>query len=287
MPSLSTLQRHSLVHATVHARHAFRHGRNLPIDCPATTTRLRRVAILNMTTIVAGASGATGQTLVEQLLDRGQNVKAVVRSPDKLPKAVRERPNLTLIHGSILDLSNTEIAGHVKNCNAVASCLGHNLTFKGLFGPPRRLVTDTTRRLCDAIKANDTEVPIKFVLMNTTGNRNRDLNEPVSFAQRCVIRLLRLCLPPHVDNEEAADYLRTKIGQNDKAVEWVAVRPDGLTNEGAVTEYELHASPIRSAIFDAGKTSRINVGHFMADLISDSEIWNKWKGQMPVIYNNA
>lgn len=123
--------------------------------------------------------------------------------------------------------------------------------------------------------------------MNTTGNRNRDLNEPVSFAQRCVIGLLRLCLPPHVDNEEAADYLRTKIGQNDKAVEWVAVRPDGLTNEGAVTEYELHASPIRSAIFDAGKTSRINVGHFMADLISDSEIWNKWKGQMPVIYNKA
>lgn len=58
-----------------------------------------------MTTIVVGATGATGQTLVEQLLDRGQNVTAVVRSPDKLPKAVREHPNLTLIHGSILDLS--------------------------------------------------------------------------------------------------------------------------------------------------------------------------------------
>ncbi len=32
-------------------------------------------------------------------------------------------------------------------------------------------------------------------------------------------------------------------------------------------------------------TSRINVGHFMADLITDEEIWNRWKGQMPVIYN--
>ena len=51
--------------------------------------------------------------------------------------------------------------------------------------------------------------------MNTTGNRNRDLNEPISLAQKCVIGLLRLLLPPHADNEDAADYLRTKIGQND------------------------------------------------------------------------
>lgn len=60
-----------------------------------------------------------------------------------------------------------------------------------------------------------------------------------------------------------------------------------MTNEDEVTEYNVYPSPIRSAIFDAGKTSRINVGQFMADLITDSEVWNKWKGQMPVIYNNV
>jgi hypothetical protein len=63
-----------------------------------------------------------------------------------------------------------------------------------------------------------------------------------------------------------------------------AVRPDTLINEDEVTEYEVHPSPTRSAIFDAGKTSRINVGHFMAELITDDELWNRWKGQMPVIY---
>jgi hypothetical protein len=70
-------------------------------------------------------------------------------------------------------------------------------------------------------------------------------------------------------------------------VEWVAVRPDSLTNEDTVTAYELHASPTRSAIFDPGKSSRINVAHFMADLITDPHTWNEWKGQMPVIYNKA
>jgi len=123
--------------------------------------------------------------------------------------------------------------------------------------------------------------------MNTAGNSNRDLDEPISVGQKCVIGLLRLLLPPHVDNEKAADYLRTKIGRHDRAIEWAAVRPDNLIDEDQVTEYEVHASPIRSAIFDAGLTSRINVGHFMADLISDDDTWTKWKGQMPVIYNKS
>jgi len=240
-----------------------------------------------MTTIIVGASGATGRLLVEQLLDRGQHVKVIVRSPDKLPESLSDHDHLSVICASVLDLSDAEMAQHLNGCEAVASCLGHNLSWQGIFGHPRRLVTDATRQLCNAIKANKSEMSTKFVLMNTTGNRNRDLYEPISFAQRLVMGLIRLLLPPHADNEMAADYLRTHIGQEDGAIEWVAVRPDGLTNENTVTAYEVHPSPIRSAIFDTGKTSRINVGHFMADLITDVDIWNKWKGQMPVIYNKA
>lgn len=238
-----------------------------------------------MTTLVVGASGATGRLLVQQLLERGEDVRIIVRSTVSLPVELKSCDNLTITEASLLDLSDDELAEHVKGCRAVASCLGHNLSFKGIFGPPYRLVTDATRRLCTAIKANNPEGVTKFVLMNTTGNRNRDLAEPISFAQKCVIGLLRVMLPPHVDNEQAADYLRTNIGQTDALIEWAAVRPDTLTNEDEVTEYAVYPSPIRSAIFDAGKTSRINVGHFMAELITDAELWNQWKVQMPVIYN--
>ncbi|MFC0605685.1 NAD(P)-dependent oxidoreductase [Winogradskyella pulchriflava] len=237
-----------------------------------------------MTVLVVGASGATGSKLVEQLLVQNQKVKVIVRSPEKLPESWKTNDNLQIITASVLDLSEAEMRTIVSDCDAVASCLGHNLTFKGIYGQPRKLVTDATRRLCDAIKANHPQSTTKFVLMNTTGNRNRDLKEPISFAQKCVIGLLRLLLPPHVDNEKAADYLRTQIGQNDNYIEWAAVRPDGLINEDTVTPYEIHPSPTRSAIFNAGKVSRINVAHFMASLISDKNLWNKWKGQMPVIY---
>ena len=240
-----------------------------------------------MTTLVAGATGATGRLLVEQLLKRGQKVRAIVRSPEKLSELLKNYDKLSVIHASILDLSDVEMAHHLKGCDAVASCLGHTLSLKGMYGPPRRLVTDATRRLCDAIQANQPRRPAKFVLMNTAGNRNRDLDEPISFGERCVVGLLRLLLPPQVDNEKAADYLRTQIGRDDGTIEWAAVRPDSLIDRDQVTEYEVHPSPIRSALFDPGSTSRINVAHFMARLITEEDTWDKWKGQMPVLYNKV
>ncbi len=240
-----------------------------------------------MTILVVGASGATGRQLVEQLLIQGHNVKAVVRSPEKLPESWKNNDRLQIISASILELSDKEMGEYALNCQAIASCLGHNMNWKGIYGHPRKLVTDATIRLCNAIKINNPVNPVKYVLMNTTGNRNRDLSEPISIGQKCVIGLIRLLLPPHEDNEKAADYLRTQIGQNNQFIEWAAVRPDDLINEEKVTNYEIHPSPIRSAIFDAGKTSRLNVGHFMANLISDADLWKKWKGQMPVIYNKS
>ena len=238
-----------------------------------------------MTILVVGASGATGRKLVEQLLIQGHNIKVIVRSPEKLPESWKNNKSLQIISASILELSDKELRDLVFGCNSIASCLGHNLNWKGIYGHPRKLVTNATRRLCNAIEVSKPKSPIKYVLMNTTGNRNRDLSEPISFGQKCVIGLIRLLLPPHVDNEKAADYLRTQIGQNQQFIEWAAVRPDNLINEEEVSDYEIHSSPIRSAIFDPGKTSRINVGNFMANLINDDVLWDKWKGKMPVIYN--
>jgi nucleoside-diphosphate-sugar epimerase len=240
-----------------------------------------------MKIFIAGASGATGQKLTAQLLERGHQVVAVVRSKSSLPEELRNHENLYVIQASLLDLSDNELTQLVNGCSAVASCLGHNMTLKGMFGHPRRLVTDATRRLCKAIKANQPATPVRFVLMNTVGNSNRDLNEPLSFGERAVTGLLRTVLPPMADNEQAPEYLRTEIGQKDAVVEWAAVRPDSLLNEDTVTGYSVCPSPTTSAIFSSGQTSRINVGHFMAELITDDAVWQQWKGQMPVIYNHT
>ncbi len=239
-----------------------------------------------MATLIVGASGATGRLLAEQLLKRGQQIRVIVRSPEKLPDILRNNDNVSVIHASLLELSDVELIRYVKGCDAIASCLGHNLTFRGVFGKPRQLVTEAVRRLCNAVRENKAGAPVKFVLMNTAGNRNRDLVEPVSLAQHGVIWLLRLLLPPHPDNERAADFLRSQVGQNNAMLEWVAVRPDTLVEAPEVSAYDVHPSPTRSAIFNAGKTSRINVGHFMAELITNPDTWAAWRGQMPVVYNS-
>lgn len=238
-----------------------------------------------MKTLVLGASGATGKHLVEQLLEMGHEVKAMVRTPENLPKSWKENERLTIIQGSISATSKAQMIEYISDCDAVASCLRHNLSLKGIFGKPRRLVTDAIRLVCETIQKSPSEKPIKILLMNTAGKSNRDLLEPISLGQKMIIGILRLILPPHIDNENAADYLRTEIGQNNTAIEWVTIRPDTLLSDEQVTEYELHQSPTRSAIFNPGKTSRINVGNFMARLVTDDNLWSAWKGQMPVIYN--
>lgn len=238
-----------------------------------------------MIILVVGATGTTGSLLVKQLLDAGHSVKAVVRSKEKLSGLAEAYPALTLTSGNVLEMNTIELADILEGCDAVCSCLGHNLTWKGIFGKPRRLVTDSIKSLCVAIEYNKPSRPVRMVLMNTNGNMNRDLNEAYSRKDRFVISILRNVLPPHVDNEEAADYLRTVIGKNHDYVEWVAVRPDNLIDEEEVSEYTINPSPVRGVIFDSGKTSRINVANFMARLSYDLGLFEQWKGQMPVINN--
>ncbi len=238
-----------------------------------------------MKILVVGATGATGQHVVSQLLERGHDVKVIVRTTERLPEEIRNHSNISIIKGTVLDMADADIVQYIQGCDAIASCLGHTLSFQGVFGHPRGLVTESVSRLCEAVQANAPEKPIKFILMNSAGCRNQDIPESISFGQYCVVGLLRLLLPPHADNENASDYLRKAIGPGHPSIQWAVVRPDNLIDESSVSPYTVYTSPTRSAIFNAGTTSRINVAHFMADLITDSAIWAEWKGQMPVIYN--
>jgi putative NADH-flavin reductase len=47
--------------------------------------------------------------LVEELLPRGQNVKVIVRSPEKLPESCKSNKNLKIISASILELTDFEM----------------------------------------------------------------------------------------------------------------------------------------------------------------------------------
>lgn len=238
-----------------------------------------------METLILGASGATGKKLVEQLIASNNRVKIIVRDQTKLPSSWKNNPLISIIEKNISEVGRVEMMKYLEGCNAVVSCLGHNLSCKGIFGKPRKLVTDAVALVCSSIVNSENVNSMKFILMNTAGNRNRDLNEKVSFMHKVVVAMIRFIIPPHKDNEDAADFLRINIGGHHSKIEWVIVRPDTLLHHDQVSDYTIHLSPTSSAIFKPGKTSRANVAHFMKNLLTDKKLWDNWKGKMPVIYN--
>merc|ERR1712124_50472 len=102
------------------------------------------------TKMVVGATGMTGRFVVEYLLNNSHKVKAIVRSPEKLTEAIRGHPNLTLIHATLLDLSDDDMQRHLQDCDTIFSCLGHVMSLRGIFFPPRDLCAQAVRRLCNA-----------------------------------------------------------------------------------------------------------------------------------------
>jgi nucleoside-diphosphate-sugar epimerase len=245
---------------------------------------------IKMTTLVVGASGATGKLVVEQLLAQGKNVKVIVRSTDTFANTIKNHSRLVITKANILELTNEQLQAQVIGCTAVVSCLGHNLSIKGIYGHPRRLVKHAVQRLCDAIEATagiNANTPVKFILMNSTGNQNIRDGEKIPLSQAIAVNIIRFLVPPHADNEDAADYLQSHYGQNNPVLEWVTVRPDALVNQPLTSVYDIYKAPTRNPIFNPGITSRINVAHFMSELITNVDLWNTWKSCMPVIYNRV
>jgi hypothetical protein len=236
------------------------------------------------TVLLVGGTGRTGRRALRQLLGRGVRVRAIVRSRGKLPPDVAGNANLTVIEASLLSLRDEELQHHLRGCDAVISCLGHVLSLKGVFGPPRDLVTSATMRLCRGVEALQPPAPIKLVLMSSVSvHRPGGPDARRGVFERALLRVLRGVLPPARDNQRAADFLVDEIGPDDAFVQWAMVRPDSLL-EGEVSEYALHEGLVNS-LFAPGSTNMANVAHFMCELVTDPKTWADWKGKLPVITN--
>jgi nucleoside-diphosphate-sugar epimerase len=235
-----------------------------------------------MKTLVFGASGATGKLVVSQLLERNLSARIVVRETAIIPAKIAENKNIEIVKGNADNLTTDQIKKLMLDCDSIVCCLGHNISFKGIFGQPYGLVVNAVKKITDA--ASSFDAAKKFVLMSTTAYTTKKLGERNTFGEKLVFSLLEIVLPPHKDNIRAGDHLFYGLGASNR-IEWVAVRPDSLFDEEKQSEYEICESKTRSPIFNPGRTSRINVSHFMAELLVNDNLWQKWKYKTPVIYN--
>jgi putative NADH-flavin reductase len=236
---------------------------------------------------VVGATGATGKYVVQLLLDKGESVVAVARSKEKLLNLLaKQQPNgeeqqdygtrLQIHEASVLDLTDPELSTYMEDCRAVVSCLGHSMTLSGIYGAPRKLVTEATRRLTTAMPPS-----AKFILMGSEGFTH-ELIDPVPRPgdQRFLLWLIRHTVPPHADMEQASEYL---VQQDRATLDWSVVRPTNLIDEPEASgEYSIVDHPDGDLIGN-DVVSRANVAHFMVELITNPKTWETYRHKMPVM----
>ncbi len=110
-----------------------------------------------MRVFIAGATGVLGRALIPQLLEHGQSVRALVRSPEKAGALKSEKDLIEMVTGDLLAPETVRrLPEMMEGCDAVmhiATAIPRNPSAPGAWEANTRLRTEGTRSLLDAALA--------------------------------------------------------------------------------------------------------------------------------------
>jgi putative NADH-flavin reductase len=166
---------------------------------------------------VFGATGGTGQHLLDQALAAGHHLTAVVRDPSRSPQA--GHPQLETIVADVMDAQ--AIMSSVTGRDAVVSALGPRPGSEG-----GSVCADGARAIITAMRAAGTR---RLIVVTASGHIVDQGDGPAS---RLVVKpLLRRFL-----REGFADFARTDEAVSSSGLDWTIMRPPRLT-DGARRSY--------------------------------------------------
>jgi nucleoside-diphosphate-sugar epimerase len=149
-----------------------------------------------MRVFIAGATGVPGRALIPQLLEHGQSVRALVRSPESAAKLRGEKDLVEIVQGDLLVPETVQqLPEMMKGCDAVmhlATAIPGNPSAPGAWETNTRLRTEGTRSLLDAALANGVDYYFQQSIVmayinggdewldeNTPLDTSRTISEPV------------------------------------------------------------------------------------------------------------
>ncbi len=198
-----------------------------------------------MRVLVIGATGGTGRQLVAQALERGHEVTAFVRDPDKL----RLRPDgLTVAQGDVLEYRSVEVA--VQQQQAVLCALGH----KQWLGPTR-VLSQGTEHVVRAMTAWG----IRRLVCETSLGLGESFGRLGLYYTLFVIPVI---LPFYYWDKRRQEKI-----VRDSTLDWTIVRPGALTDGSKRGNYR-HGPQVGSFVATA-RISRADVAAFMLDQLTD------------------
>lgn len=169
-----------------------------------------------MKLLIIGATGRTGKQLLQQALDCGHDVNAIVRNKQKVRI---NHNNLRLFEGNLSD--NSLLSTAMQGCHAVLSTLNisrkNDFPWSGLRSP-KDLLSTTMARLTSEMKSKGIR-RIIFTSAWGVGDTRKDI--PAWFRWLIEHSNIRYPYDDHAKQEEVA---------KNSDLDWTAVRPAALTN---------------------------------------------------------
>eukprot|EP00088_Acartia_fossae_P018163 TRINITY_DN20461_c0_g1_i1.p1 TRINITY_DN20461_c0_g1~~TRINITY_DN20461_c0_g1_i1.p1 ORF type:complete len:215 (+),score=45.35 TRINITY_DN20461_c0_g1_i1:39-683(+) len=208
-----------------------------------------------MKVVIFGATGQTGMHLVQQALDRGHQVTAMVRNPAKM---TIQNENLTTESVDIFDKESfsSKLSGH----DVVFSCLGFPTDKNGVTG-----YTSATKAIVEAMRANEMK---RFVACHSWYTEEKSRGEAPWYLRWTLIPMIKTVLNNMRETEVWLD-------AEAKDIDYTVVRPPGLTNS-AMDEGEIKVSVDEFHVAGASaRTPRANVAKFMLECAGKDEYKGK------------
>jgi putative NADH-flavin reductase len=201
---------------------------------------------------VFGATGRTGQPLVEQAVERGHEVVAFVRDATGLSSTLRNDDRVSIVEGDAYTGEAVEraIAGDDGPVDAVVSVLAQSSE------GPDDLLTEAGRHMLAAMNQHGVE---RFVTLVGAGVREE--GESVSLGGRLMGALLKLLARSVL--EDARDQVELV---KDSDTRWTVVRGPRLTEDAHTVEFR-HGTDLSLGMRDTA--ARANVAEFILDCLED------------------
>ncbi|CAN9512649.1 unnamed protein product [Ophioblennius macclurei] len=203
---------------------------------------------------VLGASGQTGQFLVNQALQQGHMVTAIVRNPAKLSV---HHDNLKVVTADIF--TSDTLTSHFRGHDVIMSCLGFPTAFISK-------VTGYTASMAAIVKAmRDARVNRIITMTSWYTDPNSGGNSPY---------LIRFLLLPMIRSVLSNMYEMEKFLQKTDDINWTVVRPPGLKNQPASAQEFLTHDGYFVPNVSGKPVGRGDVARFMLSLLN-SNAWVK------------
>jgi putative NADH-flavin reductase len=202
-----------------------------------------------MKIVVFGASGRTGLLTVFQALEKGHTVTAFSR---KASSVTIQHKNLVVMEGDILEYEKVKRA--VEGQEVVISTLGVE---------SRKYTTVLSEGTANIIRAMNESGVRRFICMSSSGILGNDIG----------FWFGKIILPLFLKQVFEDKKRQMKLLQ-DSNLEWVIIRPVGLTDAPKTGKYQIYDGKPGSATIP-----RADVADFMLKLITDK----KYDRMMPAI----